>query len=144
MIDKNFSPTVTLNPKASLKLLAAELMLIARDVDVMAAIRRSWVLSVVTPAAIAWTFPFVGKMNATAERTIDAPFPMIIRTKTAMIMTLAESMNDFVDFPMSGTLLKAGTVTLVVPMIREPDTLLVRFEMSGETVVSFMTYATAV
>lgn len=98
-------------------------------------------LSVVIPAAMVWIFLFVGRMNAAADRIIDVAFPIRVRTKTSMIMVRVESMKDFVDFPRSGTLRKAGTVTFAPPMRKELDTLLVRFAISGKLAVSFMNYA---
>ena len=47
--------------------------------------------------------------------------------KTARTTTEAKSMSDFADFPMPGTLLRNGTVTLAAATSVESEMLLVRF-----------------
>lgn len=121
---------MALRPRTSLKLLIDVLTLMAMVVDVIAAIWSNCVLSVVTPAAMAWTFPFVGKMKATTERTIEMAFPIRAMMNTPMTMPEAREMRDFACFPMLGTFCRAGMVMLVAATRVESETLLVRFEMS--------------
>jgi hypothetical protein len=58
---------------------------------------------------------------------IDNPFPIRPMIKTARTTAEAKSMSDFADFPMPGTLLRNGTVTLAAATSVESEMLLVRF-----------------
>jgi hypothetical protein len=134
---KNFPPTVALNPRTSLKLLIDVLMLTAMVVDVIAAICSNCVLMVVIAAPAVWILPYEGMTNAAADRIIDKPFPIRLMMNTVRTMADAASISDFADFPMPGTLLKAGTVMLVAATSVESETLLVRFAISDSMTVRF-------
>lgn len=128
---KNFPPTVALSPVTSLNLLIPLLKPTAMLVDVMAAAWSNWVLRVVIAAPAALIFPFVGKTNAAADKSIDIPFPMRTITNTAVTKVDRESMSDCPDLPMVGTLLARGKVILVAAMKTESDTFRVEFATTG-------------
>jgi hypothetical protein len=96
------------------------------------------VLSIDIPAPAAWILPFEGATNAATDRMIEKPFPMRLIMNTTRTMVDPKSMKDLVDLPIPGTLVKAGSVMFRAAISVESDTFLVRFAISGASLVRFM------